>query len=144
MNNDLAELKDAVRNIVKYQEYQSKASRWSFFMLIAVILVGGAVSIYWDARFKDIMAAPKDVSKDWYDVSATTRKGDLKNALHIADELLLRTPLDYEGHYKKGEILLMMGNNEEAKKSFQNAARIFPIPKYKAAVEATSRASEEQ
>jgi tetratricopeptide (TPR) repeat protein len=144
MNNDIAELKESVRKIAVHQAYQSKISKWSFVSLMLVILIACGISIYWDGRFKDIMEAPKDVSKDWYDVAAATRKGDLKKALHIADELLLRTPLDFDGHYKKGEILLMMGSKEEAKKSFQTAARIFPMPKYKIAADAISTASDEQ
>jgi hypothetical protein len=143
MNNDIVELKEALRKIVAHQEYQSKISRWSFATLILVILIGGGISIYWDARFKEIQA-PKDDSKDWYDVSAATRRGDLKNALHIADGLLLQTPFDFDGHYKKGEILLMMGDKGQAKKSFQTAARIFPLPKYKAAVDAISTSPEER
>jgi tetratricopeptide (TPR) repeat protein len=142
MNNDIVELKEAVRKIVTHQEYQSKISRWSFATLILVILIGGGISIYWDARFKEIQA-PKDVSKDWYDVIAATRKGNLKNALNIADELLIQTPLDFDGHYKKGEILLMMGDRELAKESFQTAARIFPLPKYKVAVDAITTPPEE-
>ncbi len=110
---------------------------------MVLILIGGGLSTYWDARFKEIQA-PKDVSKDWYDVSAATRKGNLKNALNIADELLIKTPLDFDGHYKKGEILLMMGDNEKAKESFQTAARIFPLPKYKAAVDAISTSPEDR
>ena len=144
MNNDIDELKEGVRKIVAHQEFQSKSSKWSFLTIILVILIGCGISIYWDARFKVILEAPKNESKDWYDVSAATRKGDLKNALHIADELLLRTPLDFDGHYKKGEILLMIGDKEKAKESFLTAARIFPIPKYRIAVDSFSRASEEQ
>ena len=142
MNDDIAELKEAVGKIVAHQEYQRKIANWSFATFMLVILIGCGISIYWDARFKDIQA-PKDES-DWYDVSAATRKGDLKNALHIADGLLLRTPLDFDGHYKKGEILLMMGDKEQAKKSFQTAARIFPLPKYKAAVDAIPTSPEGQ
>jgi len=143
MNNDIDELKESVRKIVAHLEYQSKISRWSFATLMLVILIGGGISIYWDARFNEIQA-PRDVSKDWYDVSAATRKGDLKNALNIADELLRQTPLDFDGHYKKGEILLMMGDKGQAKESFQTAARIFPLPKYKAAVDAIATSSEER
>lgn len=108
-----------------------------------VIPIGGGISIYWDARFKEIQA-PKDVSKDWYDVSAATKKGNLKDALNIADELLNQTPLDFDGHYKKGEILLMMGDRELAKESFQTAASIFPLPKYKEAVDAITTPSEKR
>ena len=147
MNNDIAELKEAVCKIVAHQEYQSKATQRSFVLLILVIIIGGGISIYWstywDARFKDNQA-PKNESKDWYDVSSATRKGDLKNALQIADGLLLQTPLDFDGHYKKGEIYLMMGDKEKAKESFQTAARIFPLPRYKAAVDAISSTSVEQ
>ena len=142
MNNDIVELKEAVRKIVAHQEYQSKISRWSFATLMVLILIGGGLSTYWDARFKEIQA-PKDVSKDWYDVSAATKKGNLKDALNIADELLNQTPLDFDGHYKKGEILLMMGDRELAKESFQTAARIFPLPKYKVAVDAITTPPEE-
>ena len=142
MNKDIAELKEAVRKIVTHQEYQSRIANWSFVTLILVIVVAVGVSVYWDARFAEITKAPKEESKDWYDVSAATRRGHLKDALHIADELLLQTPLDFEGHYKKGEILLMMGNKEKAKESFQAAARIYPISKYKTAVDSISGASE--
>ena len=143
MNNDISELNDAVRKIAAHQEYQSKISKWSLVTVILTILIGVGISFYWDSRFKDI-EKPKDEAKDWYDVSAATRKGDLKKALHIADELLLRTPFDFDGHYKKGEILLMMGDKNQATESFKTAARIFPMPKYKAAVDAVSSTTEVQ
>ena len=143
MNNDITEIREAVGRIAKHDEFQTKISKWTFIAFIAIILCGVGISIYWDARFKDI-GEPKNEPKDWYDVSSATRKGDLKNALHIADELLLRTPLDFDGHYKKGEILLMMGDKDQATESFKTAARIFPMPKYKAAVDAVSSTTEVQ
>jgi len=143
INNDIAEIRKAVSRIAEHDEFQSRISKWSFILFILIILCGIVISLQMDARFKDIQA-PKVESKDWYDVSAATRKGDLKNALRIADELLLRTPLDFDGHYKKGEILLMMGDKIQAKESFATAARIFPMAKYKAAVDAASIAAEEQ
>ncbi len=110
---------------------------------MVVLLIGCGISIYWDSRFKEIQAA-KDEAKNWYDVSASSRNRYLKNALHIADGLLLQTPLDFDGHYKKGEILLMMGDKGQAKESFQTAARLFPLPKYKAAVDAISASPEKR
>ena len=69
MNNDIAELKEAVCKIVAHQEYQSKATQRSFVLLILVIIIGGGISIYWstywDARFKDNQA-PKNESKSMF------------------------------------------------------------------------------
>jgi len=135
MNNDITELNEAVRRIAAHQEYQSKISKWSFVTLLLTILVGVALSVYWDSRFKEI-EKPKVESKDWYDVNMASRKGDLKTALHIADDLLLKTPLDFDGFYKRGEIQIMLGSNEKAKDDFQTAFKIFPISKYKAAADA--------
>jgi tetratricopeptide (TPR) repeat protein len=143
MNNDIAEIRKAVSRIAEHDEFQSRISKWSFILFILIILCAIVISVQMDARFKG-MDAPKDELKDWYDVSAATRKGDLKKALHIADELLLRTPLDFDGHYKKGEILLMMGDKDQATESFKTAARIFPMPKFKAAVDAVSSTTEVQ
>ena len=80
-------------------------------------------------------AQPRESPINWYDVSLDMRRGDLDKALKSANLLLQKVPRDFEGHYRKGEILLMLGENLESKKSFQAAYSIFPTSKYKNAVD---------
>lgn len=138
MDEDSRELKDGLRAIVSWINFQKKITKWSLIAVALMILLGGGASIYLESRLKHIVSNDRD-PKDWYDVSTLSKKGELEKALRIADDLLIRTPRDFEGHYRKGEILLMMNEPEKAKASFEAAYVIFPIPKYKSAVDALSK-----
>lgn len=69
-------------------------------------------------------------------MTESRRQCDLQKALKEANELLAKNPRDFDGLYQKGEILLMLDDKDGARKSFQEAADIFPIYKYKSAVDA--------
>lgn len=73
---------------------------------------------------------------NWNGVCSARNQGDLSKALEITDQMLAKNPGDFDGHYKKGEILLMLGDKEASLKSFQTAYDIFPITKYRDAVNA--------
>jgi len=84
---------------------------------------------------------PERTERNWYDVTSAVRKNELDKALALADELLERNPRDFDGYYRRGEILVMLDKQTEALESFRQAARIFPLPKYKAAVEALTKSA---
>lgn len=85
------------------------------------------------------VAVDEEKTYRWFDVGLAERNGDYQRALSIATELLERTPSDFEGHYRVGEILLKLGDEERALVSFKKAEEIFPIPRHRNAVEALSR-----
>jgi tetratricopeptide (TPR) repeat protein len=135
MSDQSTEILAALKKVADWADFQKKITKWSLLAIIPFILLGIGASLYFEKKIEGISEG--DTKKpDWYDVSNASRKGDLKKALTIADELLLRNPQDFEGYYKKGEILLMLDDRAGALESFTRAEAIFPIPKYKLAVEA--------
>lgn len=142
MENDNKDLLATLNKIAAWADYQKKMAKWSLIGVIPflMILFGGA--IYLESYFKKSTAdisPPGGVSHEWYDVSRAERKGDYEKALYIANELLERTPLDFDGHYRVGEILLKLGDKERAIISFKRAEEIFPIPRHRNAIEALSK-----
>lgn len=138
MDENSHELRDGIKAIVSWIDYQKRVTKWSLIAVVFIIILGAGASIYFESKLKNIVNHDQD-PKDWYDVSTLSRKGELERALQVADHLLNQTPRDFEGHYRKGEILLMMNEQEKAKESFETAYTIFPIPKYKSAVDALSK-----
>ncbi|HWL53011.1 MAG TPA: hypothetical protein VNQ90_11285 [Chthoniobacteraceae bacterium] len=133
------EILATLKKIEAWTDLQRKIIRWSLWSTLPFVLVMIAfpflASRYLNQTLKSHSeAASKEY--DWYDVSHASRKGDLHKALSMADELLSRHPRDFNGHYQRGEILLMLDERPEALKSFRKAAEIFPLPKYQSAVKA--------
>jgi len=138
MTDHPQELLATLKKISEWADLQKKVTKWSLLSLIPLGIILIATSLYFDRTIKEISS---DESKpaEWYDVTLAERKGDLGKALSIADELLARTPLDFEGHYRKGELLLELGRRDAALESFKKAKEIFPIPKHNDAVEALDK-----
>lgn len=128
-NDPLDYLKTLAKCAEEQRELAKKKNRalWIIIMVVAF----STASMFWRMQ-KEV---PIQVVS-WCEVDSATRKGELEKALTMSDELLAKNPQYFEGHYKKGEIQLMLGDKEGAKKSFQAAYDIFPILKYKQAVEA--------
>lgn len=104
-------------------------------------LVGTAVlivSVFASIVVQELMPspAPQAEALSWKDVRLSRQQADLPKALRQADELLAKNPLDDEGLYRKGEILLMIGDRNGARICFEQAYKIFPIDGYKRAVDA--------
>lgn len=114
------------------EQREMERKRISHMLKVIPLLVVCGVFVYWIGQSKD--AVP--TVPNWSEVESSARNGELARALELADTLLAKNPQYFEGHYKKGEILLMLGDKDGAKKSFQAAYDLFPIPKYKQAVEA--------
>ena len=142
MNDNSNEINDVIKKIGSWMDLQRKITKWTFYIIIPLMIFCIGIPVYFETKLKNAKSHHDDI-KDWYDVNNATRKGELEKALQTANELLTRTPLDFEGHYKKGEILLMMGNRKGAKESFQMAFNIFPMPKYETAIHALSRSMAE-
>lgn len=138
MDTENSDLNDSIKKIAEWADLQRKLTKWGYLAIIPFLLLAVGVSIYFESKIKNI-ATESESKKDWYHVISASRKGELSKAIQIADELLILSPNDFEGHYKKGEILLMLGQRQEAKQCFQTAFEIFPIPKYRIAVEALSQ-----
>ena len=139
MSDHSNEILAALRNIEAWTNLQRKITKWGFLSFLPFILLMISIpffaSRYLDQTIKSHTERTAE-SRDWYDVSSASRKGNLKEALSIADELLLRNPRDFEGHYRKGELLLMLDDRAAALQSFRKAAELFPLPKYENAVKA--------
>jgi tetratricopeptide (TPR) repeat protein len=104
-------------------------------------LVGTAVlimSVCASVVVQELMPSPAPQAKalSWRDVRLSRQQADLPKALRQADELLAKNPRDDDGLYRKGEILLMMGDRNGARVCFEQAYKIFPIDGYKRAVDA--------
>lgn len=147
MSDQSAEILAAVKDIAAYSNFQRKFAKWCLWCLIPIFLLFLGASFLLTHYVEQRMKRSSDVTQkehDWYDVNYASRKGDLEKALSIADELLLRNPRDFEGYYKKGELLLMLNDGAGALNSFKKAEEIFPLPKYQSAVEALEKADAEK
>lgn len=131
MNNPSPNNDDILRRLLKETESQGKMAKYSTLFLFGVIAYLLFVAL---GTFGKIT---QDTEKpiDWYDVTLCVRRGDIDKALEHANKLLENTPRDFEGHYRKGEILLILGDKAGARESFQSAYDIFPVYKYRHAVE---------
>lgn len=137
MTDQSPELLAALNNVAAWAEYQKKITKWTLWALVPFLIIGLGIVLSFKNTISDT-TRPPDGPIEWYDVRQAAQKGDLQAALRLADELLQRIPLDFDGHYTKGEILLMLGERDAALASFKKAAEIFPIPRHTAAVEALS------
>lgn len=130
------EMLASLKNIEAWSNLQRKLAKWSLISLLPFLLLVFGAPFFITRHFEKTMANISESGRDWYDVTSAVRKGELENALSLADSLLQRNPHDFDGHYKRGEILLMVDKRPEALESFKRAAQIFPLPKYTEAVKA--------
>lgn len=133
--NDLQDEIEYLRRITAAVEHQSKVNKWSLYFALGALVVLGIFSAFF-ASSVGRMATPEKAQATLSDAYSATRRGDLAKALQNVNEVLQRNPRDFEAHYRKGEILIMQGNIEEARESFRAARDIFPVPKYQEAFEA--------
>lgn len=141
MTTNDPEFVDAVKKIAAWADWQRKSTRW-IGAIFAVAAVAVGASSYFFKRQVESLATPRE-TRTWYDATSAARSGNIKRAVEIADELLTANPRDFEGHYRKGEILLMAGERKKALSSFEAAANIFPIEKYTSAVDAVASLNKE-
>ena len=132
------ETEESLVKIASWCDLQRKITKWSLLGLIPVFAFFIGAMFFLNNRIKEDFKE-KDQAVGWWDTRRAVESGDLPRALSIADKLLNVNPRDFEGHYRKGEILLMMNQPEAAAESFQKAAEIFPIPKYKEAANSLKR-----
>lgn len=136
MNTESSSVTESLQQLVRHAEFNSRSMKWINILLVFLLcVVGGGVG-YTQMTLKSLS---KKTSFSWYDVDASRSRGDLQKALKQANELLTKNPRDFDGLYQKGEILLMLNDREGALKSFQEASDIFPIYKYKSAVDALKK-----
>lgn len=133
-NDPLHYLKVIAERAEAQQIDTRKLTYWTMGAVLMLIVIAAAWSAL--AYGLAVTGKAKRTAVDWNSVCASRAKGDLTKALEMADQLLVKNPGDFDGHYKKGEILLMMGDKEAALKSFQTAQDLFPILKYRDAVSA--------
>lgn len=130
------DLANYLRRIADSQDYQRKMFKWLLILALPFIaLVTVAHSLLEPLLQRKQKETPP---MDWYAVDSYRREGELAKALAAADQLLIRSPRDFELLYKKGQIQLMLGDKQSARQSFQAAAEIFPVHPYKQAYEAMS------
>lgn len=134
------EMLASLKNIEAWSNLQRKLAKWSLISLLPFLLLVFGAPFFITRHFEKTMAnIGEKPGRDWYDVTSAVRKGELEKALSLADGLLQRNPRDFDGLYKRGEILLMVDKRPEALESFKRAAKIFPLPKYTEAVDALER-----
>lgn len=139
MDTDSSSVTESLQKLVRHAEFATRNMKWlnvAMGALLLVLLVSGGFLAYQNTR---PAPSPKAPPLEWYDVTLSRRQGDLPKALKQANELLTKNPRDFDGLYQKGEILLMLDDKEGALQSFQAAADIFPIYKYKSAVDALKK-----
>ena len=126
-----------IQKITDHYAFQKKITKWSLVVLLIWIIVCFVAVLVIKFKMDDFSGDGKE-PYDMYDVTAANRDGDFERALKISNELLIARPLDPDLHYQRGKLLILMGNREDALKSFQKAAEIFPIPRHTDAVKALS------
>lgn len=139
MDTDSSSVTESLQKLVRHAEFTTRSMKWVnivLAVLLLVLLVSSGFLVYLKTR---PAPTPKTPPLDWYDVTQSRRQGDLPKALKLANELLTKNPRDFDGLYQKGEILLILDDKEGALQSFQAAADIFPIFKYKSAVDALKK-----
>ncbi len=133
------ELEEALIDVSRWIQWQRRTSWMLFFLSIPLMLGGGWMGWTLLSQWNDLRdELTQEVEKKpaWYEVSGAVHRNDFETALTFADALLKEHPFDFDGHYRRGEILLKKGDPAAALESFKRAAEIFPIPKHRQAVEA--------
>lgn len=115
---------------------QKKMTKLIWLILIIPIVSLGFFFAYLANKRQNVNNELTSKALDWYDVQRAERTNDLSHALWIATQLMQESPMDFEGHYKRGILLLKTGNRSEALSSFRKAHELFPIATYKEAVTA--------
>lgn len=123
---------ESLRKLVQLAKLQKSREKVCIFLGVAAIALL-AVHVATD---HEPTPPPKADILSWRDVNMARQQANPQKALKQADELLARNPLDAQGLYQKGEILLMLGDRASARASFHQAYEIFPIDGYKRAVDA--------
>lgn len=123
---------ESLRKLVQLAKLQKSREKLCIFLGLAVI----ALPVVYLVTDMKPRPAPKADPLSWRDVNMARQEANPQKALKKANELLARNPLDAQGLYQRGEILLMLGDRDGARASFQQAYEIFPIDGYKRAVDA--------
>ena len=119
----LAEL----RKISAWAEFQRKVNKWSLiFMAVAVIVGIGVVMVVARHLNTNVESKPSVRNPDWYDVDRHVRQGDFDKAITIGEELIVKTPQDWEAHERLARAYLAAGKLDKAKEHFAEAFRLFP------------------
>ena len=124
---------ELLRKLV-HQENMRK--RYEILLGIGSMLLAGSVAAYILLQELRQSPASKADPLSWRDVTTSRQQADLPKALRQADEVLAKNPRDDEGLYRKGEILVMLGDRAGARASFEQAYKIFPHDGYKKAFDA--------
>lgn len=131
----LEKLVEVAEKVSSWLDHQKKMTRLVWLILLIPLGTMAVISgLYFKNKYKNNVAAQQPLT--WFDVQRAEREHDFDRAVKIANLLLIETPLDFEGHYKKGILLLKTGEREQALESFKRARELFPINTYKDAVTA--------
>lgn len=141
MNKD-DQLLAEVRKISAYAEMQKKVTKWSLIIvsiLVPIIIVVGFVT---DRAFKkkiETITTTAIEPKDWYDVDRLTRRGDITQAIHVAEAMIQKMPRYTSGHEKLGPLYLIDGDIPKSLKHFKEAFRLFPSEQNRKNLEAVMK-----
>ena len=125
--NDNDPILAELRKISAYVDLQRKVTKWS---LICVAILFPAMIIFavvmehkLKTNLDDIATEPKP---DWYDVDRNVRLGNYAEAIHLGEELILRTPQYPDAHQSFADAYLAAGKIEKAREHYAEAFRLFP------------------
>lgn len=105
--------------------------KWIITAALSLLVITIGFDVYQAYREKE-----RQSISDWYGADYYYKYRDFDATLRYIDRILEKTPRDYEALGRKAEVLLMKGDIDGARKNFQAAKDIFPIPRYQSAVEA--------
>jgi tetratricopeptide (TPR) repeat protein len=116
-----------MRKISAWAEFQRKVTRRLLIFLALAVVAGIGIAIFAARHLNtEVESKPPVQNPDWYDVDRAVWQGDFDKAITIGEELILKTPQDWEAHKRLGKAYLTSGTLDKAKEHFAEAYRLFP------------------
>ena len=125
--------------------------RMTTAILIGLIVFVSVIVGIWvrsELMMKEVTAEYKPIDFEaevkWHNVDSNVNKGNLQDAIRIGSELIKKTPLFPDGHFRLANAYLASGDIRKAQEHSREAFRLLPSEKNKDLLDAINKRIEQE